>query len=100
MLSEMIEGYIHFRVSCGLSKIKVLTLQFKFPDQCQPGPCARITFQNDSYVFGDPWLGPVKGLLADGYPHRLTPEEYDEPREYSDDYTPGPPPVASRFKRH
>lgn len=36
------------------------TLQFKFPDQCQPDPCAGITFQNDSYVCGDPRLGPAK----------------------------------------
>ncbi|EPS27910.1 hypothetical protein POX_e06885 [Penicillium oxalicum] len=32
----------------------------------------------------------VKGLLEGGYLRRLTPEEYDEPREFSDDYTPGP----------
>jgi hypothetical protein len=38
----------------------------------------------------------VKDLLAEGYLQRLTPDEYDEPREFSDDYTPGP----SKFKRH
>ncbi|KAF7719930.1 Uncharacterized protein PECH_005787 [Penicillium ucsense] len=32
----------------------------------------------------------VKGLLDGGYLRRLTPEEYDEPREFADDYTPGP----------
>jgi hypothetical protein len=38
----------------------------------------------------------VKELLAGGYLRRLTPEEYDEPREFSNDYTQGP----SRVKRH
>ncbi|EAW16679.1 TNT domain-containing protein [Aspergillus fischeri NRRL 181] len=30
-----------------------------FPARCWPDPCAGITFQNDTYVCGDPRLGPV-----------------------------------------
>lgn len=32
----------------------------------------------------------VKDLLAGGYLRRLTPEEYDDKSEYSDNYTAGP----------
>lgn len=33
---------------------------------------------------------PVKDLLAGGFLRRLSPEDYDEKPEYSDNYTPGP----------
>ena len=36
------------------------TVQYKIPAHCYPNPCAGITFQNDTYVCGDPRLGPVQ----------------------------------------
>ncbi|XHG05011.1 hypothetical protein AWENTII_008263 [Aspergillus wentii] len=40
------QGYAHF-------------LEKQYPERCDPDPCAGITFQNKTYVCGDPRLGPV-----------------------------------------
>lgn len=34
--------------------------QYVFPKHCHPDPCAGIISQNDTYVCGDPRLGPVQ----------------------------------------
>ncbi|KAJ5573533.1 uncharacterized protein N7459_007960 [Penicillium hispanicum] len=46
--------------TAALPRTKQSPSDYVFPEHCNPDPCAGITSQNDTYVCGDPRLGPVQ----------------------------------------